>query len=151
MQEARFLNAVFCDDIRQETNGKFLLVGVYGGVTPFVVEKGEYPKEFLSVYAEAVVSQETKFSFKLQIQGEEKPIFAIKGVLEVERTKDFHMLFGDRAVSVPLPIDKRLVAFKTSGTYELFGAIDDGEWTKLNELLVVLEDEEGRTINPATP
>jgi hypothetical protein len=75
---------VLCDDIRQEANGKFLLIGVYGGnvVIP------SFPANLnLAVWMFGYTEKSGKIELRLRIVGPQEAILQ-EGMLEVE-VKDF--------------------------------------------------------------
>ena len=71
---------VLCDDIRQEANGKYLLVGVYGAN---VVVKG-FPADLrLSVWILGLARKPGKAEMRLRIIGPQEATL-VEGAIEVE-------------------------------------------------------------------
>jgi hypothetical protein len=108
---SRFGHTIFCDDIRNEVDGKVTFVGVYSGTmifgTPFPVQ---LPKFGIAVTLILAPDEDANYSFHVYLPGDEEGFPSIK----------FDSAFGAEEKNLPLPEligDDPRLAVKLSGVF----------------------------------
>ena len=77
----RIHNAIICDQVRKEDNGKPLLLGVY----PFDALIPDFPGALaLTLWTQLIVDKNGKYDVEFRILKDKKTIKSIKAILDVE-------------------------------------------------------------------
>ena len=98
---------VICDDIRQEDNGKYILIGVYVGNIIF----SDLPNTAILNFwmlVEAQKNRETEFEFRGLMSNEKIPMFSGKGKFTSQ---------ADLPISIPL--GSTPIQFNNEGEFKL--------------------------------
>lgn len=120
-------NFIICDDVRQETNMKHLLIGVYSGDI-VIAEVGIYLT--LCFYFELLVKNAGQYGIKLRISGPGDGA----GELEVK-------FMTDRAdMTVVLPSVRMDFLMDREGVFKIEFSEDGDEWHSVCEKKVLLTD-----------
>lgn len=111
-------NAILCDDIREENNGKHLLIGVYSG--DVIVNAPEIKNLLLSVYMELryPASQKINISFRIRLGKEiilQVPPIDIARIGEQEESGVFRL--GGVPISTREDTQFKVEASINEGTY----------------------------------
>lgn len=115
---ANTLSGIICDEIRQESNGKFILLGVYCGLIEYEgPANAPPPYEEIAFYIEARISEETEYEFTFGLRGAD-PILEYGGKIGFSKED---LLEGMTATTVPIPFNARRVVFDEPGDYVLCG------------------------------
>jgi len=118
---------VLCDDIRQEANGKFLLIGVYGGniVVP------SFPANLnLAVWILGHAATSGKVQVRLRVVGPQETVLQ-EGTFDVE-IKD--VLHGTIMAISGLPLQ-----FQREGKMRVeLASAGEADWTPIKTLGVIL-------------
>lgn len=131
MPEARMLRAIVCDDIRQESSGKTILLGVFCGGVIYSGPLGAPPPELeLAFYMEALVHGSAPFKVRFEKKGASKPLLEFEGEI-VGVDQEVRGFESDIGYTVPVTFEKNRVSFAESGIYCLRGKIAGGKWSEL--------------------
>lgn len=109
-------NALICDDVRQEVNGKHFLIGVYSGdiLVP------EFPAALaLSAYLEIDAPTVGEQELHIRFCGPDGPLSGIRGAIEVQDTR--------HALALPTP--RLPVALDRECEIAVEVSFDDKRWT----------------------
>jgi hypothetical protein len=106
------VSVIICDDVRQEGNGKEILIGVYNGTIVFKTLPSEIPKLVFRISVRLHKLDAKKFSIAVQHQSG-KEIFSTTG--DVLTFDDPYRIFG--AVAGPL-------TFQEPANYKILFGID---------------------------
>ncbi len=87
MDNPRYLHTLYCDDIRQEVNGKAIHIGVYGGVMQITVDEADLKKQggitipklcLVSTLNTPVTKPMGKIDFSIKLNGETITSFPVE-------------------------------------------------------------------------
>lgn len=127
----RFRRAIICEDVREEADGRFSLMGAISGQYNFYSSDPEAsaPTADLAFYIECEVLADVDVEFRLLGVDGETTLFSVSGKFQSPDEAG-----GFRLGAVP--IERRNIALPESGRYELQGRVVGGDWSTLNELYV---------------
>jgi hypothetical protein len=153
MIESPYGVTIFCDDIRQEVNGKLTLVGCYGSELHII---GVYPAE-LPAFA-ALINIRVPYKSKLESlklvvskeeSGELEEIFnAQVDIAQAQDTSDDIKALietGERMLGVSIPCKLPPVRFLGDGIIKVRAYLDGEVEVKIGSLPVSLHDPEAVT------
>ncbi len=95
-------HAIACDDIRQEINGKFILIGVYSGNLGLPV----FPAHVaLGFWMMAKPSQKGDYHIRFRVQGPAENEVTVSGqmIVHVQEKEDMALVIPPMPISIPSP------------------------------------------------
>lgn len=138
MHNRKFLNAIICDDVRQQADGRAILLGVIGGAIFFQPPEGSSENDGgfthdLAFYVEMLIDEDVPVDFRMVHESISAPL------LEIHGTANYFASYGGR-VTISLP--RQIVRFPHSGCYNFQGRVSGGQWETLSQLNIVLVEDE---------
>lgn len=109
---------IVCDDIRQELNGKFIIIGVYGTDIGLPVFPATIPLRFL-IAIEGADAASFHFETKLVDTGEEI-LASVAG----------EVFFPKKGLAL-VPLPPVVITLKEPTELTFSGRVSDGEWVEL--------------------
>lgn len=136
-KNVKFIQAIVCEDIRSEADGRFSLMGVLTGEIHFVsdVPTDKMPLISLAFYVECEVINSATVQFRF-VAPDNKTILA-------EFQGDIPCPDEDLVINLsPVPLMRRRFKLQQAGAYKLMGRELGGRWACLKVLQVSIDQSE---------
>lgn len=130
-RKVKFLRALICDDIRQEFDGRFNLLGVISGEIEFSARsegESEDPDQRIGIYIEFEITETTSIQCRI-IHRDEGMILGEMNV-ELEKDPDSETIYGS------IPISPKVFEFPKSGNYDFQVREVNFDWETLNTIRI---------------
>lgn len=118
---AKIVSALLCDEVRQESNGKFIAIGIYRGAVQFLKLPAKKGFTVLAQARELEKAGEYSISFKVLVGG--KKIQENAGILS-NTVPSMEWL--------PIPIDP--IEFTEETDLKIYAKIDEQRWRSIFEI-----------------
>jgi len=128
-RKIRFKYALLCDDIRQETSGKFIFIGVYGGDS---IQFPVFPAQvalYLALFLESAGPCQAEIKMEARLNGER--MMGMAG--EIGSNQE-----GEAFIPLQFPP----LTFKEAGELEIRLRLSQGRWQKAISLDVTPQKHE---------
>jgi len=90
----KVVSVIVCDDIRRETSGKEILIGVYNNVAISGIFPIVFPQLFFRVAAEVVDPHPKTFTFQIEQESTGATVMNVTGNIPAKEDDDTSYLFG---------------------------------------------------------
>lgn len=135
VDDFEIVNALVCDDVRHESSGKEILIGVYGS-TILVPRFPASISPRLWIQARPLKAGETKI-FARALNEHEAVFFEGSGSINADEPGELGV-FTVGGVNIQVHSDMNLI-------FQL--KIDSGEWTNVLEIPIKLQSQSGHTLS----
>ena len=122
------VSAIVCDDIRYETNGKQILIGVYSGDIVIGMPEGMPVVISSSLWIELRVKEKGEYLLDFKIEVSSKPVFGMNGI------KVLIQQVGD----IALPIGPFPISVNGSGEIKYFLRLSGRKWRMIRSKRIIL-------------
>ena len=133
VDDFEIVNALVCDDVRRESSGKDILIGVYGSAI-LVTRFPASISPMLWIQARALKSGEIKFAIRM-LNEHEAVFFETSGGVDTDEPGGLGA-FSVGGVNLQVHSEMNLI-------FQL--KIDSGEWTNVLEIPIELQSQSGHT------